>query len=109
MPNKWLVSFKKTRASTGRVLASSRPAIWARRIVKSNLSNPALQLAQHQLADHIHAGIRVVQAWDESELLAAIVLEDLGVFLRNLFQRLEAIGGESRRHHGNAFHAILRE
>ncbi len=43
------------------------------------------------------------------KLLAAIVLEDLGVFLRDFFQRLQAIGGETGRHHGDAAHAVLRQ
>src|SRR5438876_2313593 len=109
MPTKWLVSFGKRPASISRVADNSRPAKWASLIVKSSLSNPALKLAQHQLADHVHTGFAVVQARDEGKLLAAIVLEDLGVFLRDLFQRLQAIGGETGRDHRDAAHAFLRE
>ena len=64
--------------------------------------NPALQFTQHQLPDHVHAGLAVVQARDEGKLLAAIVLENLGVFLRDLFQRLQAVGDEARTDHVDA-------
>src|ERR1043166_2173840 len=47
-------------------------------------SNPALKLAQHELADHIHAGVAVVQARDCRELLAALVPKNLGILLRDL-------------------------
>src|SRR6476659_3041008 len=53
--------------------------------------DPPLQLAQDQLADHVHAGLRVVQAGDCGKLLATAVLENFGVFLRDLLQRLQAI------------------
>src|SRR5229473_2332802 len=69
--------------------------------------NPALKFAQHQLPDDVHAGIAVVQAGDSGKLLAAIVLEDLGVFLRDLFERFQAIGGETGHHDGDAAHAVL--
>ena len=36
------------------------------------LSNPALQFAQHQMADHRHAGFAVVEARDRREILAAV-------------------------------------
>src|ERR1700754_2093079 len=51
-------------------------------------SDPALQLAQHQLADHVHAAVAVVQAGDGGEVFAAGVLENLGVLLGDFFQRL---------------------
>ena len=66
------------------------------------LTDPALKLAQHQLADHVHAGIAVVQAGNGGKLLAAIVPEDLGILLRDLLQRLQAIGREAGRDDGNA-------
>ncbi len=40
------------------------------------------------------------------ELLAAIVLEDLGIFLRDFFQRFQAIGRESGSDDGDAPHAF---
>src|SRR5882757_4307649 len=54
-------------------------------------SDPALKLAQHQGADHVHAGIAVIEAGDRRKLLAAIVLEDFGILLRDLLQRLQAV------------------
>src|SRR5882724_7491663 len=106
MPGKWLVCFGKPLVSISRVTANSNPAMWAPLSVKSGLSNPALQFAQHELADHVHAGLGVVQAGNEGELLAAIVLEDLGVLLRDFFQRLEAIGRKSGGDDGDAPHAF---
>ena len=70
---------------------------------------PALKLAQHELADDVHAGIAVVKAGNRGKLLAAIMLEDLGVFLRDLLQRLQAIGGEAGGDDGDALHTIFRE
>src|SRR5947209_3920068 len=72
-------------------------------------SNPALQLPQHELAYHVHAGFAVIEAGDEGKLLAAIVLEDLGILLRNLFQSLKAIGGETRREHRDPAHTRLAQ
>ena len=69
----------------------------------------AEKLAQHQLADDVHAGIAVVQAGDEGKLLAAIVPENLGIFLRDFLQRLQAIGGEAGGYDGNALHPIFRQ
>src|SRR5271154_5963721 len=125
---KWLVSFRKRLASTSRVLVNSNPtamqcargslersrsySITSSAVARSVFpwpSNPALQLAQYKLADHIHARFAVVKAGDRGELLAAIMLEDLGIFLRDLFQRLQAIGGEAGRDHGNAAHTIFGE
>ena len=37
-----------------------------------------MQLAQHQLADHVHAGVAVVEAGNSGELPAAMMLEYLG-------------------------------
>src|SRR6185437_12802260 len=84
-----------------------RPAENSGRISDKYLSEPALKFAQHQLTYYIHARLAVVETGDRGKLLAAIVLEDLGVFLRDFLQRLEAVGGETRRHHGDAAHAVL--
>src|SRR4051794_19936349 len=71
--------------------------------------DPALELAQHQRSDHIHAGVAVVEAGNRGKLLAAIVLEDLGILLRDLLQRLEAVGGKTRRDHRDAARALFRQ
>ena len=68
-----------------------------------------MKFAQNELADDVHAGIAVVEAGNGGKLLAAIVLEYLGILLRDLLQRLQAIGGEAGGHDGNAFHPIFRE
>src|SRR6185369_14144394 len=47
---------------------------------------PTLKLAQNELADDVHAGIAVVEAGNGGKLLAAVVLEDFGIFLRDLLQ-----------------------
>src|SRR5438067_197913 len=74
---------------------------------ETEASYPALKLAQHQLADHVHPGVAVVQAWNEAKLLAAVVLEYLGVFLRNFFQRFQAIGGKTGSNDRDTAHAVL--
>src|ERR1700731_2212884 len=81
----------------------------SRRAAMPSRLDPALKLAQHQLADDVHAGVAVVEAGDRGKLLAALVLEDLGVFLGDLFQRFQAIGGKAGHHDGDAAHAILRQ
>src|SRR5262245_42843720 len=80
-----------------------------RKPLDANASNPALKLAQHELADDVDAGFGVVEARDRGKLLAAMVPENLGILLRDLFQRLQAVGGEAGRDHGQSFHALLRQ
>src|SRR5665213_444392 len=70
-------------------------------------SYPALKLAQHQLPDHVHAGLAVVEAGAEGKLLAAIMPKNLGVFLGDFFQRFQAIGGETGGDHGYPARAVL--
>ena len=63
--------------------------------------NPPAQLALRQLADHPHAGLAVVEAGDGGEIPAARRLEQGGVFDRDLFQLLQAVGskaGHKRNH-----------
>src|SRR3954466_9393258 len=72
-------------------------------------SNPTLQLSQHELAYHVHARVAVIEAGNEGKLLTAVVLEDLGVFLRDFLQSLQAIGGETRRQHADPAHALLAQ
>ena len=43
------------------------------------------------------------------EILPAVALEDVRVLDRDLFQRLQAIGGKSRRDHDQVLHALLGE
>src|SRR5580692_7146692 len=76
---------------------------------KSQRSDPPLKFAQNQLADHVHAGVAVVQAGDRREPLAAMMPENLGVLLRDFFQRFQAIGGEAGHHDRDAAHAIAGE
>src|SRR6266702_4911249 len=96
------------RAEAGSAVIVPRSARSSRRFM-ARPSDPALQLAQHERPDHVHAGIAVIEAGDRGKLLAAIVLEYLGILPRDLLQRLQAISGEARRHHRDAAHAFLGE
>src|SRR6202007_930129 len=87
---KWAFRLGKTIVSTRRVNRSFATFTQRKMPLDADASNPALQLAQHELADDVHAGIAVVQARNGGKLLAAIVPEYLGVLLRDLFQRLPA-------------------
>ncbi len=97
---KWLVRFKKTRGTTMPYIVKfettlpipasrMRPAFQRAYPLSSD---PALQFPQHQLADDVHPGLAVVEAGDGGKLFAAIVFEYFGVFLRDFFQRFQAIG-----------------
>src|SRR6185312_17450974 len=90
-----MVALQRTRKSL--TSAQSDPA----------LSDPALQLAQHKLANHFHAGVTVIKTRNRGKLLAAIAPEDLGILLRDLFQRFQAVSGEARHHHRDALDAVL--
>src|SRR4051794_41004822 len=94
------------RAEAGSAAIVPRSAKRSRRFMGCP-SDPALKLAQHQRADHVHAGCAVVETGYRGKLLAAIVLENLGILLRDLLQRLQAVSGKARRHHRDAAHALL--
>ena len=88
----------------------SGPALRASRNDETDLQHPlypALQLAQNQLPDYVHAWIAVVQAGNGGEGLTAVVLEYLGIFLRDLFQRFQAIGRKAGRDDGQTLHAVF--
>ena len=63
------------------------------------------QFAAHDRLDDAEAAGAVVQAGDAGEFLAAAVVEVFGVLAADLLDRLEAVGREARRHHGEPFHA----
>ncbi len=70
------------------VLADNRP--------QGVRSDPALKLAQHELADHVHAFVAVIETGNGGKLLTTGLVEYLGVFLHDFFQRLDAIRCKSR-------------
>src|SRR5579863_2516969 len=72
-------------------------------------SHPALQLTHGELPDHQHAGLAVVEAGNRREVLSADTFERARIVDRDLFQRLQAIGGKSRRHHDHVLDALLRQ
>src|ERR1700738_21915 len=72
-------------------------------------SNPSLQFAHGELPDHQHARRAVIETGNGGEILSPITLEDMGVLDRDLFQRLEAIGGKSGCDHGDMTYSPLGE
>src|SRR5215212_6540464 len=70
---------------------------------------PSLQFARHDGFDHPHALRTVVQARQVSEVLAAMVHEDLAVLAVEFLKGFQAIGGETRGDDGQALHAALRQ
>src|SRR5688572_9207883 len=58
---------------------------------------PTLKLALDQMHEHLDAVLAVIETGDVAEPLAAMFKEDLPVLLRDLLQRLQAIGDEARR------------
>lgn len=52
---------------------------------------PTLQFAHYHLADHFHAFIGIIEARDMSEVLAAMLFEDLVGFASDFLQRFQAI------------------
>src|SRR5438067_61137 len=65
----------------------------------SRFSNPAPQLARHQLPEHGHPGTAVIETGDCMEILAPIFSEHMCVGFCNLLERLQAVGRESGRDH----------
>ena len=55
------------------------------------------------------AAFAVVEAGDEAEFLSAVLEEDVLGLASDLFQCLDAVGGEARRDDGDPFHAVTRE
>src|SRR5262249_60208317 len=70
-------------------------------------SRPARKLPHHDLPDHLDPGRAVVEARDGGEVGAAIAAEYLGVLDRDLLQRLETVGGETRGDDGEILDALL--
>ena len=68
---------------------------------------PALQLAQHKLADHGHAQVAIVQAGDGEEIAAAMFFEDVRDYDRDFYQGFQAIRREAPRDHPKILHPIL--
>ncbi len=72
-------------------------------------SHPAGKLARNEVADHGHAGLRIVETGNGREIPPAMAAEDVGILDRDLFQRLQAVGGEARRDDGEVLHTTARQ
>src|SRR4029077_12111611 len=81
-------------------------AVAARSTIVPGSSNPAPKFALYDMGQHTDARIAVVETRDEGEFLSAMLEEDLFILLRDLFQRLDAIGDEARRQDGDTFDAL---
>src|SRR5919112_1442319 len=68
---------------------------------------PAFELPLHDVADHPHAILAVVEAGQVGELLAAVVHEDLAILPIELLEGFEAVGREARRDDRHALDAAL--
>src|SRR5262245_7619934 len=73
------------------------------------LSNPALQLAFGEVAQHGHARLAIVEAGERGEIFSAVVAENFRVLVRDLVERLEAVGGEPGHHHREALDTAASE
>src|SRR5437588_11657293 len=85
------------------------PIVSSRGQQRPIVSHPTFELAQCHLPEHQHARRAVVETGDGEKILAAVAMEDAGVVDRNLLQRLQAIGGKSRRDHDQILDAALGE
>ena len=76
-------------------------------LAETMVSDPALQLARHDWRITSMPPSLSLRQGIAGELLAAVMVEDLGILLRDFLQRLQAIGREARRDDGNSLHALL--
>src|SRR5690606_19812425 len=72
-------------------------------------SEPAAELAPHQMLQQFHARRAVVEAGKRRELLTAMLAEEFRVLDGDLLERLDAVGREAGRDHGEAPHALVAE
>src|SRR5258708_16725448 len=72
-------------------------------------SNPSRKLPADKRPDQAHAGGAVVEAREGGEALAAVLVKSLGAADRDLFQRLEAVGGKAGRYHRDPLDAVARD
>src|SRR6185312_5280684 len=70
--------------------------------------HPARKLAFDQPFEHGDAFGRIVEAVEQSELLAARMHEAVAPADSELLERFDAVGGEAGRCHGDAADAVLR-
>src|SRR5262245_27777610 len=71
--------------------------------------DPAFELPLDQVNEQLDSALAVVEAGNVTELLPAMRPEDFLVLLGDLFERLDAIGGEAGRDNGDAFDARPRQ
>src|SRR5436305_1607669 len=80
-----------------------------RRKPSGSSSDPSLQLAQHDMRDHRHALLAVIEARDGGEVLAARMMEVLGVLARDLLQGFQAVRRKTRRDDRKVLYATRRQ
>src|SRR5574338_330991 len=73
--------------------------------VRLGRGHPSFKLAEQEPLQHGHPFRRIVEAFEQRELLAPARKEGLAPADPELFQRLQAVGGEPGRGHRNAFDA----
>ena len=73
------------------------------------ISQPALKLALDQMHQHGDAILAVVQTGNVGEFFAAMLEEDFLVLLRDLLERLDAVGCEAGRENRDISDAALRQ
>src|SRR5262245_18007128 len=71
--------------------------------------DPAFQLPLDQVDEQLDSARAVVEAGNVAELLPAMLVEDFLILLGDLFERLDAIGGEVGRDNGDAFDPRTRQ
>src|SRR5665213_2477466 len=70
-------------------------------------SNPAFEFAQYHFLDNCHAAWGVVETGNGREVLAARVLENLGILHGDFLQSLQAVSRNPRSDDGDGFYAAL--
>src|SRR5690606_1698773 len=71
--------------------------------------DPAGEFAPDHRLDDRHALVAVVQAGDMRELFAAGIDEFLAYLAIDLVERLDAVGGKTRVHHGDPPDPVMRQ
>src|SRR5262245_57548408 len=71
--------------------------------------DPAFEFPLDQVNEQPDSALAVVEAGNVTELLPAMHAEDFLVLLGDLFERLDAIGGEAGRDNGDAFDTRPRQ
>src|SRR4051794_17242084 len=92
--------------ATRAILPSSR-FFWVWAALRAG--QPTFKLAADYAAQHVHAGRAVVEAGEVGEMRSAEGGEGVAAADFELFQGLQAVRREARRHHGDPGDALARE